>query len=91
MSINYSGHGVGGRLSVSDVEAIMIDLLTMQQMHTAEFHAIKSRMERTDAAIEAVNARLDGVERRLDDLLISMSQLLNWIKPADSSSRRKLT
>ncbi|MBB3088463.1 tetrahydromethanopterin S-methyltransferase subunit G [Nocardioides albus] len=69
----------------------MIDLLTMQQMHTAEFHAIKSRMERTDAAIEAVNARLDGVERRLDDLLISMSQLLNWIKPADSSSRRKLT
>ncbi|EGD41376.1 hypothetical protein OG984_27675 [Nocardioides sp. NBC_00368] len=81
MSMNYSGHGVGGRLSVSDVEAIMIDLLTMQQMHTAEFHAIKGRMERTDAAIDSVNARLDSVERRLDDLLISMSQLLNWINP----------
>lgn len=81
MSINYSGHGVGGRLSVSDVEAIMVDLLTMQQMHTAEFHAIKGRMERTDAAIDNVNARLDSMERRLDDLLISMSQLLNWINP----------
>jgi len=81
MSMNYSGHGVGGRLSVSDVEAIMIDLLTMQQMHTAEFHAIKNRMERTDAAIDSVNARLDSVERRLDDLLISMSQLLNWANP----------
>ena len=81
MSMNYSGHGVGGRLSVSDVEAIMIDLLSIQQMHTAEFHAIKSRMERTDAAIDSVNARLDSVERRLDDLLISMSQLLNWANP----------
>jgi len=81
MSMNYSGHGVGGRLSVSDVEAIMIDLLTMQQMHTAEFHAIKNRMERTDASIDSVNARLDSMERRLDDLLISMSQLLNWINP----------
>ncbi|MBC7279720.1 hypothetical protein [Nocardioides sp.] len=81
MSINYSGHGVGGRLSVSDVEAIMIDLLTMQQMHTAEFHAIKARAERTDASLDNINARLDSMERRLDDLLISMSQLLNWINP----------
>ena len=81
MSMNHPGHGVGGRLSVSDVEAIMIDLLTMQQMHTAEFHALKSRMERTDATLNNVNARLDSMERRLDDLMISMSQLLNWINP----------
>ncbi|MGH3352179.1 MAG: hypothetical protein ACRDPS_16035 [Nocardioides sp.] len=81
MSMNYSGHGVGGRLSANDVEAIMIDLLTMQQMHTAEFHALKSRMERTDATLDNVNARLDSMERRLDDLMISMSQLINWINP----------
>ncbi|TQL67509.1 hypothetical protein FB381_1386 [Nocardioides albertanoniae] len=81
MSMNHSGHGVGGRLSVSDVEAIMIDLLTMQQMHTAEFHAIKSRSERSDAALDDVNARLDNMERRLDDLMLSMSQIINWINP----------
>ena len=81
MSMNHSGHGVGGRLSVSDVEAIMIDLLTMQQMHTAEFHAIKSRAERSDAALDHLNTRLDNVERRLDDLMLSMSQLISWINP----------
>lgn len=81
VTIDYTGQGVGGRLSVSDVEAIMVDLLTVQQMHTMEFQTIKAKLDQTDGGVAVLEQRMDTLERKLDDVLISIHQLIHWATP----------
>lgn len=61
---------------VSAVYEMMGHLLTMQQMHIAEFRAVQARVSSVDRKIDATDARIEAIERHLDALTRYLSELL---------------